>query len=210
MSLVTRFAARRCGGMAALYEKFNAPLERARMAVVRSRLAADMNGRILELGCGTGLNFAHYPATAEVTAIEPLDEFRTFAAERAKTARARITVQDGDAQSLPFPDASFDGGLETLVFCSVPDVSQGLRELRRVLRPGAPARFVEHVRSPHTLHAALQDLFNPLWRWAMDGCNLNRDTVRTVEAAGFRIEEVRVHDIPRASLFPLREIQARS
>lgn len=208
MSLITRWAARRYGGMALLYETFTAPMERAGLTAIRGRLAADLNGRILEVGCGTGLNFAHYPAAAEVTAVEPLEEFRAFAAERAKNAKAHITVQDGDAQSLPFADASFDGALQTLVFCSVPDESQGLLEVRRVLRPGAPVRFLEHVRSPGVVGAVLQDIFNPLWRWAMDGCNINRDTVRTIAACGFTVDEVQTHDMPGASLFPMRLVLA--
>jgi ubiquinone/menaquinone biosynthesis C-methylase UbiE len=208
MSFVTRWAARRYGGMAMLYERFTEPMERAGLTAIRARLAADLNGRILEVGCGTGLNFAHYPRAVEVTAIEPLEEFRTFAAERATQAQARITVQDGDAQALPFADASFDGALQTLVFCSVPDEAQGLLELRRVLRPGAPVRFFEHVRSPRAVGAAVQDIFNPVWRWAMDGCNINRDTVRTIEICGFQIDEVEVHDMPGASIFPMRLLRA--
>ncbi len=212
MSLLTRWLARRYGGLASMYETFTAPLEQAGLAAVRARLAADLTGHVLEIGCGTGLNFAHYPAAAEVTAIEPLEEFRTFAAARAKAAQARITVEEGDAQALPFPDASFDAALETMVFCSVPDVQRGLRELRRVLRPHAPVRFFEHVRSPHPVGATFQDLVNPLWRWAMEGCNLNRDTVSAIADAGFTIDEVRVHDIraPRSPHFPLREVQAHA
>ncbi len=211
MSLFTRWMARRCGGMAAFYEELAAPLEKGGVKAVRARLAGDLTGKVLELGCGTGLNFAHYRAGAEVTAIEPLDEFREFAAQRAAAATARIAVQDGDAQALPFADHSFDAGLATLVFCSVPVAARGLQELRRVLRPGAPVRLFEHVRSERPAGALLQDISNPLWRWMMDGCNLNRDTVAAIGAAGFRIEKVQAHNIrvPGAPNFPLREIYAR-
>jgi SAM-dependent methyltransferase len=212
MSFLTRWLARRHGGMAAVYEKFNQPLERAGVAAIRARLAGDLRGRIIEVGCGTGLNFAHYSSAADVTAIEPLEEFRTFAAARALTVQARISVHEGDAQALPFPTQNFDGAIGTLVFCSVPDVMRGLSELRRVLRPGAPARFFEHVRSAHPTGALLQDLCNPLWRWMMDGCNLNRDTVTAVRGSGFTIEHVQAHDIrvPRSPHFPFCEIHARA
>lgn len=205
-----RWAARRYGGMAKLYEKMAEPMERAGLVEIRARLAADLHGRILELGCGTGLNFAHYSGAAEVIAIEPLDEFREMATERAKSATARITVQSGDAHCLPFPDASFDGAMQTLVFCSVADECQGLLELRRVLRPAAPVRFVEHVRSPRAAAAMLQDIANPLWRWATDGCNINRDTVRSIATCGFTIEDVQVRDLPQASFFPIREVRAHA
>jgi SAM-dependent methyltransferase len=212
MSFLTQWMARRHGGMAALYEKFTQPMERAGLAAIRARLAGDLSGRVLELGCGTGLNFAHYTGVAEVTAVEPLDEFRTFATERARTACARIAVIEGDAQALPFADHSFDAALETLVFCSVPDARQGLAELRRVLRPGAPVRFFEHVRSERPAGALVQDVCNPLWRWVMDGCNLNRDTVSAIRTAGFDVEHVEAHDIrvPRSPRFPMREIHARA
>jgi len=208
MSFLTRWAARRYGGMALLYERFTEPMERAGLGAIRAAVAAELQGRILEVGCGTGLNFAHYPAGVEVTAVEPLEEFRSVAAERAKHAQARIVVQDGDVQALPFADASFDGAFQTLVFCSVPDETQGLLELRRVMRPGARVRFFEHVRSPHPVGAAVQDVFNPLWRWLMDGCNINRDTVRTIERCGFQIDDVEVHAVPGASMFPMRLVRA--
>jgi len=212
MSFVTRWMARRRGGMAAMYEQFAVGMEKAGMAAVRARLAGDLRGRVIEIGCGTGLNFSYYSADAEVTAIEPLAEFRLFAAERAKTVAARIEVQEGDAQELPFDDHTFDAALETLAFCSVPDADKGLRELRRVVKPGASVRFFEHVRSDHTAAALAQNAFNPLWRWLADGCNLNRDTVAAIRAAGFTVErvEARAIPIPRAPRLPFREIEARA
>jgi ubiquinone/menaquinone biosynthesis C-methylase UbiE len=212
MSFVTRWMARRRGGMAAMYEQFAAGMEKAGMAAVRARLAGDLRGRVIEIGCGTGLNFSYYPAEAEVTAIEPLEEFRLFAAERAHTVAARIEVREGDAQELPFDDHSFDAALETLAFCSVPDADRGLRELRRVVKPGAAVRFFEHVRSDHAAVALAQNAFNPLWRWLADGCNLNRDTVAAIRAAGFTVERVSAREIriPRAPRFPFREIEARA
>ena len=211
MSLFTWWMARRYGGIAQFYDEMTAPLERAGLAGVRARLAGALTGEVIEVGCGTGLNFSHYPAGAAVTAIEPLDEFRNAAAQRASEAAARIAVHDGDAQALPFEDGRFDAALSTLVFCSVADATRGLKELYRVLKPGAPVRFFEHVRSERPLGALLQDLSNPLWSWLMDGCNLNRDTVTAIGDAGFTIEQVQAHEIyvPGTPNFPLREVHAR-
>lgn len=196
------------GGRAAAYDFFCVPLDNAGLAAVRARLAGDLCGSVLEVGCGTGLNFAHYPAGGVVTAIEPSAHYRVRAAERAAGAPARISVVEGDVQCLPFADHSFDAALVTLVFCSVPDPSLGLSELRRVLRPGAVARFLEHVRSPGPLAAFAQDLLNPAWSRMAEGCNLNRDTVPLVARAGFRIERVVSHRIgPRVvPSLPMREI----
>jgi ubiquinone/menaquinone biosynthesis C-methylase UbiE len=211
MSILTEWLARRHGGLAVAYEKFTAPMERAGVAEVRARLAGDLAGRTLEVGCGTGLNFPHYPASAEVTAIEPIEEFRTFASERARTVAARVIVTDGDAERLPFADESFDAALCTLVFCSIPDALRALGELRRVVRSGGSVRFFEHVRSERVLGALVQDLANPIWRRLMDGCNLNRDTVATIRAAGFHIDRVEVRDMkaPRSPSFPMREVYSR-
>jgi SAM-dependent methyltransferase len=210
MSILTDYLARRHGGRAQSYERLNAPLEGAGVAVIRARLAADMRGRTLEVGCGTGLNFRYYTAGTRVTAVEPLADFRAFAAARAAACAAHIEVIDADAQALPFADATFDAGLATLVFCSVPDARRGLSELRRVVRPGAPVRFFEHVRSKHRLGALAQDLANPLWRWLLDGCNLNRDTIAAIRAAGFTVGHVAAHRIeaPGVPPLPLREVHA--
>lgn len=212
MSVLTRWASRRCGGLAAAYEHYTAPLEAAGLTAVRASLAGDLSGSILEIGCGTGLNFPHYPPGVRVTAIEPLEEFRLFAAERARAAAACITVVDGDALALAFADHSFDAALGTLVFCSVPDARRGLREVRRVLRPAAPVRFIEHVRSDRVWAALLQHFCNPLWRRLMDGCNLNRDTVATIRDAGFTIDDVHPCGVcaPGAAFLPMRVIRGRA
>jgi len=208
MSIFTRHMARKYGGMAQFYETCTAGFEAAGVAAIRHRLAADLRGHVLEIGCGTGLNFPHYAAPVQVTAVELEEDYRAFATQRAGQVEASVTVIEGDAQQLPFEDDFFDAGLCTLVLCSVSDPSRGLAEVRRVVRTGAPVRFFEHVRSPRRWVAAIQDVTNPLWSWLMDGCNINRDTVATIRAAGFTVNRVHDHFIraPQAPRFPLREI----
>ncbi len=147
-----------------------------------------------------------------MVAIEPIPEFRNMAVERAAAAAAKIEVIDGDAQSLDFPDGSFDAALVTLVFCSVPDASGGLAELRRVVRPGGRVVLFEHVRSEKLPVRTLQEALNPLWWRFMDGCNLNRDTATRIRAAGFQVEETKTFHLPGAAgmLFPMVEVLARA
>ena len=94
----------------------------------------------------------------------------------------------GSAEALPFRGAAFDTVLSGLVFCSVPDPRQGLREVRRVLRPDGQLRMLEHVRATRAWKARLQDLLQPAWTRITGGCHPNRETERAVEAGGFRID----------------------
>jgi len=99
-----------------------------------------------------------------------------------------VPLVQGDAQALPFRDAAFDTVVSGLAFCSVPDPARGLAEVKRVLRPGGALRMLEHVRATGGLKARVQDRWQPLWTRLSGGCHWNRETERSVEAAGFRIE----------------------
>lgn len=212
MKPLARYLEDRYGGKAQLYERIAARIERAGVAEIRARLAHALHGHVLEVGCGTGLNFPHYVSDCEVTAIDPVPEFRAVAAERAGAASARIDVRAGDAQKLEFAADQFDAALVTLVFCSVPQPLRALQELRRVVRAGGKVQFFEHVRSEHRGGAMVQHLLDPLWCRTMDGCHLNRDTVELIRQAGFHIDSTRPFSVGglAGSLFPMVEIDARA
>ncbi|BDG06722.1 class I SAM-dependent methyltransferase [Anaeromyxobacter oryzae] len=149
----------------------------------RTWLAAGARGLTLDLGTGTGRNLRHLPPGARAIAVDP---------HRANLARARtrgpgVPLVLARAEALPFRDGAFDSALCGLVLCSVEDPALALGELRRVLRPGGAVRLVEHVRSPG-LAGRLQDLVQPAWTRFTGGCHPNRETERTVRAAGFRID----------------------
>lgn len=150
----------------------------------RWELLGHVQGRALEIGCGSGYNFEHYPAGAAVTAFD-------VKADRLRTAfrlRAPIDIALADAEHMAWPAQSFDAVVGTLVFCSIPDPARALAEVRRVLRPGGRLYLVEHVRSHHAWLGQVQDWLAPAWQWGSGGCHLNRDTEATVRAAGFEIE----------------------
>ena len=164
----------------------------------RARTVADLKGRVLEVGAGSGPNFPYYRSVNRVMAVEPDPKLRRRAARllrllQARGVRTRIELVDARAEALPFADRSFDAAVLTLVLCSVDDVDAALAELRRVLRPGGRLHLVEHIRSPDAFVAGLQRRLTPLWRRVAGNCHLDRATPDALRAAGFTIEECIEH-----------------
>jgi SAM-dependent methyltransferase len=170
---------------AAAYDPFVSRAERAGVADARQRLLADVQGRVLEIGAGTGLNVEHYPPETDVTYTEPDPHM-------AKRLRARgVEVIEAGAERLPFADDSFDTVVSTLVFCTVPDVGASLREVRRVLAPGGRLRFLEHVRAERgSKLERWQDRLHGPWHAVAGGCNCNRDLLASLAAGSFTVEEL--------------------
>ncbi len=175
---------------AALYDRITRPAERKFLASHRAYLAGDAAGRVLDVGSGTGVNLGYYPPEAEVVGIEPDPHMLRRAQARADRLGSHVKLLAEGAEHLPFGAASFDTAVATLVFCTIPDVDRALRELRRVLRPGGQLRFLEHVRADTPGWARFQDFMAPVWKRIGAGCRPNRDTVRAIKQAGFRIEEL--------------------
>jgi ubiquinone/menaquinone biosynthesis C-methylase UbiE len=172
---------------AALYDPLCASAERRWMGGRRRRLLAGARGAVLEIGGGTGANLAHYRNVDRVTIAEPDPFMRNRIGPKLEDARVPVEVSAAGAESLPFPDGSFDTVVSTLVLCTVPDQEAALDEVRRVLRPGGRLLFIEHVRAAGPM-ARWQDRLEPLWRRLLGGCHPNRDTVAAIEEAGFEIE----------------------
>jgi SAM-dependent methyltransferase len=160
----------------------------------RRRIVEDARGDVLEIGAGTGFNFAFYDAATKVVAIEPGEALRRRAERRARAASIPIHVRPGDAHNLEFPDASFDTVIFSLVLCTIPDPARALAEARRVLRPGGEIRFYEHVRAGDPALARRQDRWEKPWKAFNQGCHPNRDSVAAIERAGFRVTEVERFD----------------
>jgi|CXWL01.1.fsa_nt_gi ubiquinone/menaquinone biosynthesis C-methylase UbiE len=158
-----------------------------RLRKTRQELLAGLQGDVLEIGAGTGLNFEHYPQGVRVVAIEP-DPHMLKRAQRhlLELGRTDIDVRLASAEQLPVDDASFDTVVSTLVLCTVADVPRALTEIRRVLRPGGSLVFVEHVRGMGTL-GRLQDVIRPVWSWMGAGCQVNRRTEDSLVGAGFQV-----------------------
>jgi SAM-dependent methyltransferase len=183
---------------ARLYAATSPGVEGKGAAEHRDEMLAGIAGRVLEMGAGNGLNFAHYPAAVTgVLAVEPEPYLRERASREAAGAPVPITVVAGVADALPAEDGAFDAAVASLVLCTVPDQPAALAELRRVLRPGGALHFYEHVVAAGRLGAAQRWLDRSgVWPRIGGGCHSARDTVAAIAANGFAIERCRRFDFP--------------
>lgn len=185
---------------AAAYDWVTQWSERRFLAKLRAGVVGGAAGRVLEVGAGTGANFRFYRPATDVVATEPDPFMLERARRKAAALGCVIRFEQCPAEALPFPDATFDTVVATLVLCTVEDPRQSLAEIRRVLKPNGVFRFLEHVRSEGHRAGQAQDLLTPLWGRFAGGCHLNRQTAAAIAAAGFEIEEI---DERRLSWTPL-------
>lgn len=177
---------------ARMYRRIAAEAEGKGASEHRDELLDGLTGRVIEVGAGTGLNFAHYPKTVtEVVAVEPESYLRAAAEAAIADASVPVTVVDGTADDLPAGTGEFDAAIVSLVLCSVPSQVSALAELHRVIRPGGELRFYEHVRSPKPGFARAQRAVDLVWPLFGGGCHTSRDTERAIADAGFVVERVR-------------------
>ncbi|WP_411102382.1 methyltransferase domain-containing protein [Streptomyces sp. cmx-4-9] len=178
---------------------------RGGVAALRRELLHGVSGRVIEIGSGNGLNFAHYPrAVSEVVAVEPEPSLRKLAVSAALRSEVPVDVVPGVAEALPVKSEAFDAAVASLVLCTVRDLPRALAELHRVLRPEAELRFLEHGLAPGPGMAGVQRaLDRTLWPRLFGGCHTARDPLASIEAAGFRIVSQRAFRLPeRGPAFP--------
>jgi ubiquinone/menaquinone biosynthesis C-methylase UbiE len=186
--------------VAALYDRMLARAEHAGLAERRAELLAGLSGEVLEIGAGTGLNLARYPASpARVVLVEPDPHMARRLRERVADQPPAFPVEviAAKAESLPFGVNSFDAVVSTLVLCTVTSPDRAVAEIARVLKPGGEFRLIEHVRDPTSrARARAQDLLERPWGWVAGSCHPNRDTLATLTAAGFDTAAVEPGEFP--------------
>ena len=153
----------------------------------RSQLVPKAQGRVLEVGMGTGRNLPFYDRSriTRLVGVDPALQMHRLAQKRSREAGIAVELMGLSAEQLPTADASFDTVVCTYTLCSIPDAVQALREMRRVLVPGGKLLFCEHGRAPDENVRRWQDRLQPLWGPLAGGCHLGRDIPALLDAAGF-------------------------
>lgn len=152
----------------------------------REKVVPLAQGRVLEVGIGTGLNIPFYDKSrvTRVTGVDPALRMHSLAQKRIAQAGLDVDLIGLSAERLPVDDASFDTVVCTYTLCSIPDPAAALYEVRRVLKPGGQFLFCEHGRSPDPATARWQQRIEPLWMPLAGGCHLTRDVPALLLDAG--------------------------
>jgi len=155
-------------------------------------------GRVLEVGIGTGLNMRYYDKSrvTKIVGLDPALELHPLARERIAQAGLEVELLGLSAENIPLPDASFDTVLITYTLCTIPDPLAALREMRRVLAPGGKLLYCEHGRAPDASVQRWQERLQPLWGKLAGGCHLGRDIPALLRAAGFQLPDLHTGYLP--------------
>jgi ubiquinone/menaquinone biosynthesis C-methylase UbiE len=178
-----------------VYDLLSRSAEKGELGRRRHDLLSGLEGTVLEIGAGTGLNLPHYQQAEKVVAVEPDPSMARRLPGRIAEASVPVEVVAGSAETLPFPDGAFDTVVITFVLCSVADPAAALAEIRRVLAPRGRLVLLEHVQGDDEL-ARWQNRLTPLHRKLAGNCHLNRDTKRAVAEAGFDATGIATTRIP--------------
>ena len=170
------------------YDKQIAFFEKIQFAGGREWLGERARGRVLEVAIGTGLNLPHYPADVTITGIELSPAMLAVARQRATGLSRDLNLREGDAEHLPFEDASFDTVVCALSLCTIPNPDAALAEMRRVLGPGGRLLLLDHIGSTWPPVYAAQWLLERITIRAA-GEHFTRRQLPLVKAAGFQIVE---------------------
>lgn len=169
---------------------------------IRARVAAELDGEVVEIGFGSGLNVAYYPpAVHRVRAVDPATLGRKLAAKRLAAAPAPVEFVGLDGEHLPVDSDSVDHVLTTWTLCSIPQPERALAEIYRVLRPGGRFHFAEHGRSPDPKVARWQDRLTPIQRRVAGGCHLNRPIQTLIETSGLELAKIGNYYVPGPKAF---------
>jgi SAM-dependent methyltransferase len=183
---------------AAVYDRMCAPAEAAGLAQRRRSLLAGAEGRVLEVGGGTGRNLAYYPSElTSLVVLEPDGAMRRRLMERAGACAFPVEVLAAGIDDAQLADGSFDTVVCTLVLCTVPDIDAAAVRIRALLAPGGKVLFLEHSLVAGARGFA-QRLATPVWKRIIPGCHLDRDPTSALRRAGLLVRTADRFRVPLA------------
>ena len=163
----------------------------------RARIAGAAQGRVLDVGVGSGLNLPFYAGqVVEIFGLDPSPRLLARAQTNAAQTQCPVRLIEGSAERIPLADRSVDTIVMTWTGCSIPAVGAALADMRRVLRPGGRLLFVEHGHAPQAGVARWKDRLDPFWHVLSGGCHLNRKIDDLLSDAGFRVDRLETGYIP--------------
>ncbi len=164
----------------------------------RGKVVPQAEGRVLEVGIGSGLNLSYYDPSRVTTVIglDPSVEMNQLAQRAAKEAPVEVEFLNLPGEEIPLDDQSVDSIVITYTLCTIPDADAALAQMRRVLKPDGKLLFCEHGAAPDDGVRRWQDRMDPLWGRMAGGCHLNRPIPDMIQRAGFTIEGLETMYLP--------------
>ena len=166
---------------------------------VRSKVVPHARGHVLELGCGGGINMEFYrPGQIEsFSGLDPSPELLAMSVAAAAARGIEADIREGVGEAMPFESGAFDTVVTTFTLCSVSDQAAVLGEIRRVLKPGGTALFLEHGAAPDAGVAKWQRRIEPVWKRVGGNCHLSRPIGDAYEKAGFSDDRQGADNMPK-------------
>jgi ubiquinone/menaquinone biosynthesis C-methylase UbiE len=162
-----------------------------RLLPYRQRIVARAEGRVLEIGMGSGLNLPFYGAgVSEIVGLDPSANLLAIARRSVDSSAIPVDLLEASAEAIPLGNRSVDTIVMTWTLCSIPEAAAAVAEMRRVLRPSGKLLFVEHGLAPDKAVRWWQDTLSPAWKRLSGGCHLNRPIRAMIEEGGFRIDRL--------------------
>jgi ubiquinone/menaquinone biosynthesis C-methylase UbiE len=169
----------------------NLTMRRRDLAAYRSRVVPSADGRVLEIGIGSGLNLPFYSRNVkDLIGLDPSPKLLSMVRQNLPPDTLSPELIEGSAEAIPLENHSIDTVVTTWTLCSIPDAALAVREMRRVLRPTGRLVFIEHGRADEPNVRWWQDRLTPAWKRLGGGCHLNRPIQKLIEDGGFQFDRL--------------------
>lgn len=159
---------------------------------IRQQIIPLAEGKVLEIGAGSGANFMHYDPTKvrKLYALEPNPGMIRLAEKKRRETRLNIEFLDLPGERIPLEDATIDTVVSTFTLCTIPGILDAIRGLARILKPNGKLIFFELGLSPDASVQRWQKPLEPVYHWLFQGLYLTRDIPALLMQGGFQIEQM--------------------